>query len=145
MNRNNIIILISVFLTAIILTSCEKEEEYRANITVINNSDTIVTDFSYKGYGTDFSKTIDKIIPLEEQEFEIHWIGKKSALFGSIDNSYIFQTIDYYIGNKEFNVQNEKDSKIDSFGNYYSEKEITNGSDVNIVINNDGYEIEYVK
>jgi len=129
--------------TITMLTSCEKEVEYRANISVINKSDSIVTDFVYKGERTKFIKTFEKINPNEVQKFEINWIGQKSALFGSIDYSHIFQTIEYIIGGNKFNVKNEKDSKIDSNGNYYSEKQITKDDNIDIIINYEGYEIEY--
>lgn len=99
MNNNfRLTFMILAISTITMLTSCEKEVEYRANISVINKSDSIVTDFVYKGERTKFIKTFEKINPNEVQKFEINWIGQKSALFGSIDYSHIFQTIEYIIG-----------------------------------------------
>jgi len=70
-------------------------------------------------------------------------LKKLQIQFGSIDYSHIFQTIEYIIGGNKFNVKNEKDSKIDSNGNYYSEKQITKDDNIDIIINYEGYEIEY--
>lgn len=138
-----LIFIISAIVTITVLTSCEKEVEYRANISVINKSDSKVIDFVYKGEGTKFIKTFEIINPSEENKFQINWVGEKSALFGSVDYSHIRQTIEYKIGAKSFNVKDENGSKMDSFGNYYSEKQITNDDNIEIVINNEGYEIVY--
>ncbi len=138
-----LVLIIPVLLTITALTSCEKEVEYRANISVINKSDSIVTDFVYKGVGTKFIKTFEIINPSEVKEFQINWIGQKSALFGSIDYSHILQSIEYFIGENKFNVKDEKDSNIDSYGNYYSQNQITKDDKIDIIINNEGYEIEY--
>ena len=144
MNNNfRLTFMILAISTITMLASCEKEVEYRANISVINKSDSIVTDFVYKGEGTKFIKTFGKINPNEVQKFEINWIGQKSALFGSIDYSHILQSIEYFIGENKFNVKDEKDSNIDSYGNYYSQNQITKDDKIDIIINNEGYEIEY--
>jgi len=37
----------------------------------------------------------------------------------------------------------KKDAKVDSNGTYYSEKQITKGTKINIVIENEQYEIFY--
>ena len=126
-----------------ILSSCKKEE-YSANIVIVNNTELEVTNISIKGDRTNFLKTIEKINSSEEQTFDINWLAKSTGLFGSLDNSFVFLTIEYSIGTKKFNIQNEKDAKIDTFGNYYSEKKITNNTKIKIVINNSEYEILYM-
>ncbi len=123
------------------MTSCVDKEEYSATITVVNKTGVEVTDFTFEGKEVNYSKKIDKISSGEEQNFEIKWIGKSSALFGSIEVSLVRFTTDYNIGTTNFNVENEKDAKIDSNGNYYSEKDITNGTKLKVEINENGYEI----
>ena len=143
MKNLNVQIITFVIVLVNILTSCKKEE-YSANIILVNNTELEVTSISIKGDRTDFLKTIEKLSPSEEQEFDINWLAKSTGLFGSLDNSFVFLTIEYSIGTQKYNIQNEKDAKIDSFGNYYSEKKITNNSKIKIVINNNGYEIIYL-
>jgi hypothetical protein len=132
-------ILLGLFIN--LMTSCVDKEEYSATITVVNKTGVEVTDFTFEGKEVNYSKKIDKISSGEEQNFEIKWIGKSSALFGSIEVSLVRFTTDYNIGTTNFNVENEKDAKIDSNGNYYSEKDITNGTKLKVEINENGYEI----
>jgi len=49
-------------------------------------------------------------------------------IHGSIESSYVSLRTEYYIDAKKFNVSNEKDTKIDDYGNYYSEKAVTDGT-----------------
>lgn len=139
--KNLILILIIIFSN--LLISCVEKEEYTAFVRVVNYSDFQITDFTLKNKAINFSKNVHIIDSGAKEIFEIKWIGKQSALFGSMDNSLIFMEITYKIGNEIFNVQNEKDAKVDNYGTYYSEKEITNGTKINIVIENDEYEIVY--
>ena len=132
-------ILLGLFIN--LMTSCADKEEYSATITVVNKTGVEVTDFTFKGEDVNYSKKIEKISSGEEQNFEIKWIGRSSALFGSIEHSLVRFTTDYNIGTIKFNVANEKDAKIDSNGNYYSEKDITNGTKLKVEINENGYEI----
>ncbi len=132
-------ILLGLFIN--LMTSCVDKEEYSATITVLNKTGVEVTDFTFKGEDVNYSKKIEKISSGEEQNFEIKWTGKSSALFGSIEHSSVRFTTNYNIGTIQFNVANEKDAKIDSNGNYYSEKEITNGAKLKVEINENGYEI----
>ena len=143
MNKNKSLILILIIVFSNMLTSCEKKDEYVAFVTVVNNSDFQITDFYLNGEGTTFSKKINVMVPSAKENFKIYWIGKQSALFGSKDHSYISLGITYKIENKIFNVQNEKDAKVDSYGSYYSEKQITNRTKINIIIENEQYEIIY--
>ena len=122
------------------MTSCVKEE-YSATVTVVNKAGVEVTGLTFKGTDVNYSKNIEKMTSGEEQNFEIKWIGKSSALFGSMEHSLVRFTTEYNIGATKFNVANEKDAKIDSNGNYYSEKEITNGTKLKVEINENGYQI----
>jgi hypothetical protein len=134
--------LLLLFFSIIIFTSCSsKEEEYMASIRVINNSNSIIKNFILK---TDVENKIIETLELnEEYEFQVKWIGRSSSFLSSMDNSYIFLEITYSIDNKIFDITNEKGAFIDNYGNYYSEKTITDGSEINIKINNNGYEIIY--
>lgn len=140
LNFSIIIFLISIVFT---LSSCEDKEEFRANVIVINNTETQITDFHLKGEGTSYLKTIEILESSEENKIEINWIGKSSALFGSMDNSFINLKINYTIGTRTFSIQDEKDVKIDSYGNYYSEKTITNNTNIKIIIEQEQYVIIY--
>jgi hypothetical protein len=77
----------------------------------------------------------------ENYEFEVKWTGRSSSFLSSMDNSYIFLEISYFIGDEIFDIKNEKGVLKDSYGNYYSEKTITDGSRILIEIDNEGYEI----
>jgi hypothetical protein len=134
--------LLLMFFSVIIFNSCSpKEEEYVANIRVINNSNSIIKNFILKA---DVENKIIETLELnEEYEFQVKWIGRSSSILSSMDNSYIFLEITYSIDNKIFDITNEKGAFIDNYGNYYSEKTITDGSKINIKINNDDYEIIY--
>ena len=140
MKKTSISIFIILALFINLMTSCVKEE-YIATVTVINKTGVEVTDLTFKGEGGNYSKKIEKISSGGEQNFEIKWIGKQSAFGGSLDNSFVRITTEYNIGTTKFNVANEKDAKIDSNGNYYSEKVITNGTKLKVEINENGYEI----
>lgn len=143
MKNLNVKIIALVIVLVNIITSCKKEE-YSANIVIVNNTEFEVKSISIKGDRTNFLKSIEELSPLEEQTFDINWLAKSTGLFGSLDNSFVFLTIEYSIGTQKYNIQNEKDAKIDSFGTYYSEKKITNNSKIKIVIINKGYEILYL-
>jgi predicted DNA binding protein len=125
-----------------IFNSCSpKEEEYVATIRVINNSNSIIKNFILKA---DVENKIIETLELDEEyEFQVKWIGRYSSFLSGMDNSYIVLEITYSIDNKIFDITNEKGAFIDSYGNYYSEKTITDGSKINIKINDNGYEIIY--
>jgi hypothetical protein len=129
-----------LFFSFIIFNSCSpKREEYRANIRVSNNSSSTVKNFTLK---TDAENKIIETLELNEEcEFQVKWIGRSSSFLSSIDNSYIFLEITYAVDNRIFDVTNEKGVLIDSYGDYYSEKTITDGSKINVKIDNNGYEI----
>ena len=136
------------FITIVILglfiyftTSCTNKEEYTANITVVNKTGVDVTDLTLKCKETTFSKSIAKISSGEQQNIEVKWIGRSASFAASIDMSFVHFTTEYNIGTTKFNVVNEKDAKIDSYGNYYSEKEITKSTKLKVEINENGYEI----
>jgi len=141
MKKTSISFFILLALCINFLTSCTNKEEYSASITVLNKTGVEVTGLTFNGADVNYSKKIEKMISGEEQNFEIKWIGKSSALFGSMEHSLVRFTTEYNIGATKFNVANEKDAKIDSNGNYYSEKEITNGTKLKVEINETGYEI----
>jgi len=140
MKQTRILTILILGLFIYLTTSCTKEE-YTANITVVNKTGVDITGLTLKCKETSYSKSIAKISSGEQQNIEVKWIGRSSSFGGSIDMSYIHFTTEYDIGATKFNVANEKDAKIDSNGNYYSEKEITNGTKLNVEINEDGYEI----
>jgi hypothetical protein len=125
-----------------IFNSCSpREEEYTASIKVINNSNSVTKNFTLKADSKNIS--IETLEPNEENEFQVKWTGRSSSFLASMDNSYIYLEITYSMDNNYFDIKNEKGALIDSYGNYYSEKTITNGSKVNIKIDNIGYEIIY--
>jgi hypothetical protein len=135
--------LLLLFSSVMIFSSCSprEEEEYTASIRVVNNSNSITKNFTLKA---DSKKIfIETLEPNEDYEFQVKWIGRSSSFLASMDNSYIFLEITYSVDNNYFDIKNEKEALIDSYGNYYSEKTITNGSKVNIKIDNIGYEIIY--
>jgi hypothetical protein len=134
--------LLLLCFSVIIFNSCtSKEEEYMASIRVINNSNAIIKNFTLKADAE--NKIIEVLELAEEYEFQVKWIGRSSSFLASMDNSYIFLEITYSINNEIFDIANEKGVLIDSYGNYYSEKTITDGSKVNIKIDDNGYEIIY--
>ena len=141
MKQTRILTIVILGLFIYLTTSCAKKEEYTANITVVNKTGVDITDLTLKCKETTYSKSIAKISSGEQQNIEVKWVGRSSSFGGSIDMSYIHFTTEYSIGATKFNVENEKDAKIDSNGNYYSEKEITNGTKLNVEINENGYEI----
>ena len=134
--------LLLLFFSFIIFNSCSpKEEEYVANIRVANNSNSIVKNFTLKA---DIENKIIETMELDgEYEFQVKWIGRSSSFLAGMDNSYIFLEITYSIDNIIFDITNEKGASIDSYGNYYSEKTITDGSKITIKINDNNYEIIY--
>jgi hypothetical protein len=135
-------LLLLLFTSVIVFNSClSKKEEYAAGIKVINNSNSIIKNFTLKADAE--NKIIETLELNEDYEFQVKWIGRSSFFAASMDNSYIFLEITYSIDNTVFDIRNEKDVLIDSYGNYYSEKTITDGSKVNIEIDNKGYEIKY--
>ena len=112
-----------------------------ANIRVVNNSNSVVKNFTLKA---DIENKIIETMELDgEYEFQVKWIGRSSSFLASMDNSYIFLEITYSIDNIIFDITNEKGASIDSYGNYYSEKTITDGSKITIKINDNNYEIIY--
>jgi hypothetical protein len=133
-------IILLTFLSVVVFNSCQpKREEYTANIKIINNSNSVINKFTLKA---DAEEKIIEMLQLNENyEFEVKWIGRSSSFLASMDNSYIFLEITYFIGDKIYNIRNEKGALKDSYGNYYSEKTITDGSRILIEINDDGYEI----
>lgn len=80
MKRTKNLILILMIIFSNLLTSCEKKDEYTAFVTVVNNSDLQITDFSLKNSGTGFSKKINVIDSGAKEIFEINWIGKTVCL-----------------------------------------------------------------
>jgi hypothetical protein len=110
-----------------------------AGVKIINNSNSLIKNFTLKADAEE--KIIEMLQLNENHEFEVKWTGRSSSFLASIDNSYIFLEITYLIGDKTFGIQNEKGVLKDSYGNYYSEKTITDGSKIRIEIDNDGYEI----
>jgi hypothetical protein len=137
MKKSFILVVLSVSLFA----SCVDKDEYQANVTVINNSDTEVKNFVLMLIGDPARYGISVLGQGQQSELQIKWIGQQSAFGGSKDNSYPFLDIEYYIEDKKYDVSSEEGTHQDDAGNYYSEKTITNASKIIISIGNDGYEI----
>jgi hypothetical protein len=135
--RRDIILL--VFLSVVVFNSCQEREEYTANIKIINNSNSVINKITLKADAEE--KAIEMLQLNENYEFEVKWIGRSSSFLASMDNSYIFLEITYFIGDEIFDIRNEKGVLKDSYGGYHSEKTITDGSRVLIEIDNNGYEI----
>jgi hypothetical protein len=131
--------LLLVIIIAWSIVSCENKEIYEASITVINNSGSVINNFMLECEGE--KNTIAELNPAEQKIFNVTWIGRSSFFAASIDNSYIFLKIEYYINGKKYDVSNEAGASQDDYGNYYSNKTITNDSKVTIEIKNNGYEI----
>jgi hypothetical protein len=131
------LILFIILLSFIV--SCENKEIYKADITVINNSDFIINNFILECEGKENS--IVELNPTEQNMFNVTWVGRSSSFAASIDSSYVFLRVEYFINGNKYNVLNEIDASQDDYGNYYSNKTITNGSKVNIDISNSGYKI----
>jgi hypothetical protein len=133
-------IILFAFLSAVVFNSCQpKREEYTAHIKIINNSNSVIKNFTLRADAEE--KSIEMLELNESYEFEVKWIGMSSSFLASMDNSYIFLEITYSIDNDFFDIKNEKGALIDSYGNYYSEKTITDGSRAVIEIDNNGYDI----
>jgi hypothetical protein len=129
----------AVILIACFAISCENKEIYRAGITVSNHSPSTVTGFTLECAGE--QTAVAALNPGEQKTFTVTWVGRSSFFAASIDNSYVFLTIEYSINDKPYTVSNEKGALQDDYGAYYSTKTITNGSKAAIAIADDGYEI----
>jgi hypothetical protein len=134
--KNYLILIMTVFC---LIVSCENKEIYKADITVINNSDFIIDDFTLECENE--KNNIVKLIPDEQNMFDVKWVGRTSFFAASTDNSFVFLKIEYSINGKIHNVSNEVGASQDDYGYYHSNQAITNDSKVNIEINNNGYEI----
>lgn len=130
---NKLIILLLITFT-IFPTSCEKDEEYKAKIVVVNNSESEVTQFTLVG----LSKVIDTLKVEEEYAFEYKWTGRHRQLFGSTDNSFLPLEIEYFIGSNNFGSSEGKDMHNNTIF-------ITNNTEAKIIINKADYEIVIVK
>jgi hypothetical protein len=132
--------LLFFVLISFLMSSCVRREEYVATVKVVNHSSSAVENFVLKADAEE--KTIQILEPDEEFEFKIAWIGRSAAFLASMDNSYLHLEISYTINEKQFDIADEAGAIQDSYGNYYSEKTITDGSAVSIIIGDDGYEIK---
>ncbi len=141
--RKIIFLLFAVQL--ILFTSCEDNEEYTAQVLVINEAKTQVENFNFELEGLCFSNTIEKLDTLGIETFTVSWIGESWGIGGGKENKDAIFEISYYINSTFFNVENEEGAQIDSYGNYYSEKTITNGNSVIITIADNDYDIKIVE
>ena len=94
MKKTNLSFFILLGLFINLMTSCANKEEYGASITVLNKTGVEVTGLTFKGADVNYSKKIEKMTSGDEQNFEIKWIGKSSALFGSMEHSLVRFTIE---------------------------------------------------
>lgn len=141
MKQQNLSIYLFIILLITFLSSCEEKEEYKASITVINDSALEVDTLTLKGSDINWVKTIEVLPSNTEQTFEVKWTGKSSALFGSMENVYIGILTGYSINGTKYDLKNLVNASKDENGVFYTEENITNGSKVTISIHQNSYEV----
>jgi hypothetical protein len=132
--------IVLVVLSFSLFASCVDKDEYQANVTVINHSDAEVKDFVLTLAGVPGRNEISVLEQGQQSELHITWIGRQSAFGGSIDSSYPFIEIEYYIGNKKYDVSSAEGVPPGDSG--YT---ITDASKITVAIGNDGYKITDAK